>query len=449
MGILSCMRLDGAIHRWSYSLNDRRQDKVKECQFGLQRRGTQRGTTVVDKFDEVVFSLHTRNNWSLVHHGLDRQGGRTRVLERFTGLQNGLTTRDTRTLDNVLELTTNRLDFEATRNQLNGLVGFVGDTNIVGKAMFRQGFVRTFGAVGRGNLDTNVFGNGFGRVIERDGNFTLDHVLVTRKCRCGGRSRATAGCSRCLGSAASLDVGFGSRRSFFFVIFLFFLLLDFGRPKGLHTLIFGENKMKGTQLGRFFGPILRGGIRAGGYDGVTVISTHTSGNNGSSQGTDRKRCRAGVFKDFTGFQHGRPTRHTFTLDDILHATADGLNFKTTSEQLDGIRGGLIGDADGVLKTMFAHGRIGLFLVVLGRHLDLEWPRDGTAGSFHLGTGGQFSSRDIIIPGQTRTSTGSFGGGGFAGSVGPRFGPIRRGRVVVRVIIAQRGWQLGGTAPSFL
>lgn len=64
--------------------------------------------------------------------------GSASVFERFARFEDGLASCHTRSLDHVLVVTADGLDFEPTGNQLNGLFRFICNSNVVGKTVLVQ-----------------------------------------------------------------------------------------------------------------------------------------------------------------------------------------------------------------------------------------------------------------------------------------------------------------------
>ena len=160
---------------------------MEHSQLGLERRRAHGSAIVLVQEHEIVFSLHARHNRCLVQERFDTERGRARVLERLTGLQNGLPSRHTGSLDNVLVGRSHRLDFEPARDELNRLGRIhVGDANVVRKAVLVLEVVGAFRAVAGGDLDADLVRDDIRAVVEgRNGNLTRLNVGIAGERRGG------------------------------------------------------------------------------------------------------------------------------------------------------------------------------------------------------------------------------------------------------------------------
>ena len=112
-----------------------RKNEMKQSQLCLKGVRAEGCGSIFPQNDEIVFSRHACENGGLLKHGFHGQGGRAGVFKGFARFENGLATRDPRAGDNILMRKSHGLDFEPTRAQLDWIVGFVGDSNVVGKAI--------------------------------------------------------------------------------------------------------------------------------------------------------------------------------------------------------------------------------------------------------------------------------------------------------------------------
>ena len=90
------------------------QDEVKGSQLRLQRSATQRSLSIICQLHKVIFSTHPCYNLGLIQHGPDTQWGCTGILKALARFQYGLSTSNTRTLDDILIGATNCLNLEST-----------------------------------------------------------------------------------------------------------------------------------------------------------------------------------------------------------------------------------------------------------------------------------------------------------------------------------------------
>mmetsp|Transcript_18574 Transcript_18574/g.38060 ORF Transcript_18574/g.38060 Transcript_18574/m.38060 type:complete len:808 (-) Transcript_18574:43-2466(-) len=370
---------------------------------------------VFSQNDKVVFSRHAGQHGGLVQHRLDIEGRRAGVFKGLTRLEDRLAARDTGSRNHVLVGESDRLDLEPAGDQLDRVVRFVGDSDIVGEAVLVLARFRPLGAVGRGQTDADLVGDDLGLVVEGEGDVTGFHVVVA------GKGRGRGG----LGGRGFLLLGFGGGGRlgfrgggivFVVVIIVFFVFL---RAVGLDALVFGEYKVEGAEIGGFvstgFDLGVGGGGLALGQDLVAVFALHASGHDGCSDGADRQGCGRGVFKDLTGFQYGGAPGDALALDDVLHGGPNGLDLEAASQQLDGVRGRAVRDADRVLEAVLAHGRIRLFLVVDRGDLDREGPGHGAGG--RLDRNIDLAAGDVLVSREAGASPGGFGIRGLSGPCG--------------------------------
>ena len=131
-----------------------RKNEMEQSQLGLKGSRAEWRLSVVSQNDKVVFSRHAGQDRRLVKHGLDVQWRRAGVFEGLAGFQNGLAARDSGSTDHVLVRQSHGLDLKSAGDELDGILGLVGDSNAVGKAVLVLAGFRALGAVDGCQTDT-------------------------------------------------------------------------------------------------------------------------------------------------------------------------------------------------------------------------------------------------------------------------------------------------------